>query len=436
MAMNTAVMNTVYNHFLTTYAPRGINSQYDTHKKSELRGVYNSIVKLNKEAPLAILDTSRESQEFAVGIKENARFLHNSIVSMSGEDTDTLLNKKTAFSSNESIATASYIGDAALAEDAPSFTLEVKNLASPQVNTGHYLPNTAVSLPADNYSFDIGINNLNYEFQFRITSDDTNRSVQERLARLVNDAGIGLEASVLDDAQGGSSLKLTSKATGLRPDREDIFHVSDDNTSRRAGAVDYLGIGDITRPASNAQFLLNGNERTAYANSFTIEKTYEIHLTGLSTTEGDTATIGVKPDHESLRENITRLIGSYNDFVRSAAEYLNTQPKSGRLVNEMNGIANTYSDHLERLGIHLNEGSNLELNESMLEDALSQDDAKDLLAPVKDFTNSLLRKTNNISLNPMHYVNKTIVAYKNPGHGYASPYVTSAYSGMMFNSYC
>ena len=127
--MNTAVMNTVYNHFLTTYAPKGINSQYDTHKKSELRGVYNSIVKLNKEAPLAILDTSRESQEFAVGIKENARFLHNSIVSMSGEDTDTLLNKKTAFSSNESIATASYIGDAALAEDAPSFTLEVKNLA-------------------------------------------------------------------------------------------------------------------------------------------------------------------------------------------------------------------------------------------------------------------------------------------------------------------
>ena len=73
---------------------------------------------------------------------------------------------------------------------------------------------------------------------------------------------------------------------------------------------------------------------------------------------------------------------------------------------------------------------------SQLEDALSQDDAKDLLAPVKDFTNSLLRKTNNISLNPMHYVNKTIVAYKNPGHGYTSPYVTSAYSGMMFNSYC
>ena len=436
MAMNTAVMSTVYNHFLTTYAPKGINSQYDTHKKSELRGIYNSIIKLNKEAPLAILDTSRESQAFAVGIKENARFLHNSIVSMSGTDTDTLLNKKTAFSSNQSIASASYIGNAAISEDAPTFTLEVKNLASPQVNTGNYLPNERIGLPADNYSFDIAVNNLNYEFQFRITSDDTNRSVQERLARLVNEAGIGLEAAVLDDAKGGSALKLTSKASGIMPGTNELFRVSDDHTSRRAGAVSYLGIGDITRPATNAEFLLNGNERTAYSNSFTIEKTYEIHLNGLSTADGDAATIGVKPDHESLRENITQLIGSYNDFLKSASEYLQSQPKSGRLVNEMKGISNTYSASLEHLGIRLNTDGNLELNETELENALSQEDAKSLLSPVKDFTNSLLRKTNAISLNPMNYVNKTIVAYKNPGHGYSSPYVTSAYSGMMFNSYC
>jgi hypothetical protein len=36
----------------------------------------------------------------------------------------------------------------------------------------------------------------------------------------------------------------------------------------------------------------------------------------------------------------------------------------------------------------------------------------------------------------MDYVDKKIVAYKNPGHNFASPYITSAYSGMMFNSYC
>ena len=42
----SAIMNTVYNNYLTTYASRQI-TKYDTHKKSELRSVYNSIVKLS-----------------------------------------------------------------------------------------------------------------------------------------------------------------------------------------------------------------------------------------------------------------------------------------------------------------------------------------------------------------------------------------------------
>ena len=42
-----AVLNTVYNNYLAAYSPRQL-TKYDTHKKSELRSVYNSIVKLNK----------------------------------------------------------------------------------------------------------------------------------------------------------------------------------------------------------------------------------------------------------------------------------------------------------------------------------------------------------------------------------------------------
>ena len=72
MAYNS-IMNTVYNHYLTTYAPKKTSSQYDTHKKSELRSIYNSMVKLNKDAPLYLFDTSKESREFAVGLKENAK---------------------------------------------------------------------------------------------------------------------------------------------------------------------------------------------------------------------------------------------------------------------------------------------------------------------------------------------------------------------------
>ena len=109
MAYNS-IMNTVYNHYLTTYAPKKTSSQYDTHKKSELRSIYNSMVKLNKDAPLYLFDTSKESREFAVGLKENARLLRNTIVSLGGVGDDEMFQKKTAYSSNPDMVDASYIG--------------------------------------------------------------------------------------------------------------------------------------------------------------------------------------------------------------------------------------------------------------------------------------------------------------------------------------
>ena len=58
------------------------------------------------------------------------------------------------------------------------------------------------------------------------------------------------------------------------------------------------------------------------------------------------------------------------------------------------------------------------------------------LKALKSFSQSMIRKSGQISLNPVSYMNKTVVAYKNPGNNFLSPYVTSAYSGMFFNNYC
>ncbi len=68
--------------------------------------------------------------------------------------------------------------------------------------------------------------------------------------------------------------------------------------------------------------------------------------------------------------------------------------------------------------------------------AADSEDLSETFGYVKDFSNMLLRKSNQVSLNPMNYVDKVVVAYKNPGHNFVSPYTSSAYTGMMFNSYC
>ena len=46
-----AKIDSVYNYYLTTYGSSNV-SRYDAHKKSQLRDVYNRMVKLNKESPL------------------------------------------------------------------------------------------------------------------------------------------------------------------------------------------------------------------------------------------------------------------------------------------------------------------------------------------------------------------------------------------------
>ncbi len=428
-------LSNVYNFYVTSYAPKSC-TQYDSHKKSELRSVYNSIVKMNKESPLLILDTSKSSQKFAIDMKENARELRNTIASLGGLDEDDLLNKKVAYSNNENIATATFVG-ASAQDDVPSYEIEVHHLASPQINTGNYLPgNEVVALDPATYSFDVGINDLNYEFQFNVKPTDTNRDVQERLSRLINNANIGMSASVISDSEGNSYLRMESDATGLKDGKSSIFTISDNRTSKAAGTVNYFGLDHVASQASNASFAVNGEELTAASNRFTVERVYEVQLKGVSSEDGETASIGLKTDVESLTENVNTLVRGYNSFLRAVAEYSDNQPKSARLFNEMSGVARVYAHGLTSLGLNLNLDGTLEVDSDTLRQAAMSDDAKENFSSMKGFTNSVLRKSNQVSLNPMNYVNNIIVAYKNPGKNFASPYITSAYSGMMFNSYC
>ncbi len=431
--MSQTVLNNVYNHYLTAYAPKS-TTRFDTHKKSELRNVYTSIVKMNKDAPWYLPDTSEDTRVFAIGLKENARALRNTIVSLGGLESESLLNKKAAFSSDENIVTASFLGNST-GEATPSFHIEVTALAQGQENRGTYLPDAPVKLPPDTYSFDIAINDLNYEFQFSIKEEETNRDVQERLARLITNSNIGITAEVTEH-EGISSLKLNSTATGLPFGKETIFRVSDDHTSKAEGTVAYFGLDYVSRQPSNASFLLNGEERSVASNQFTVGGMYEVTLHSISA-PGEEVSIGLKTDTDSLTENVNELLSGYNDFIRAASEYTEKHPRSKQLIHELKAISSLYQTDMENIGIQMQEDGSLVLDSKIFRQETRDDENLNRsLSSVKDFAGALLRKSGQISLNPMNYVDKTIVAYKNPGHNFASPYVTSAYSGMMFNSYC
>lgn len=245
-----------------------------------------------------------------------------------------------------------------------------------------------------------------------------------------------MSAQVIDDENGRSALRMESDATGLKDGKKMQFHISDQRTSKTAGVVDYLGLDYIASPATNASFTVNDEGHSSTTNHYTLDHTYELQFRGVSSEEGETASIGIKTDVESLAENINTLVSGYNSFLQAVSEYSGVQPKSDRLFHEMSSVARVYAKGLTSAGLSLNLDGTLEVDNNVLRQKATSENAKEAFASMKSFTNSVLRKSNQVSLDPMHYVNNVIVAYKNPGKNFASPYITSAYSGMMFNSYC
>jgi len=452
--MASSVMTTIYNQYSMAYMPRKSDTRYDSHKRSELRTICANMAKVNRDNPLYLLKPTPDTQKYIVELKENVRDLRNTIIDSLGGVDNADFNGKLAYSTNENIVSAKYIGNQTTSDllpgpddkdgavvstkgEVPSYDIEVISLASPQVNLGKYLPMEECTLKPGDYSFDVNIHDLGYEFQFTISENDTNHEIQQRLSRLINNSKIGLNASVEQDEKGHSSLRIESTRVGIDFGQSSrIFSISESSAGRTSGAVDYLGINHVAREASNAHLRINGTEAQTSSNTFILQNDYEVTLNGISPNEGQTTTIGVKPDTIALQENISRLIGGYNDFIRSMNEYRETQQPSRHITRELNQIAGYYQSPFSELGITPNADGTLSLNGDKLNEAVALEKSPPALSSLKSFSQSILRKSDRIALDPINYVNKVVVAYKNPGNTFYSPYVTSAYSGMLFNNYC
>ncbi|MCR5093812.1 MAG: flagellar filament capping protein FliD [Lachnospiraceae bacterium] len=426
----------VYNHFLTAYAPKEF-TRADTHKKDELRNIYNSIVKLSKESPLYLLTNDSAMEADAVGIKESARGFQGMLADMEDDSENALFAKKSAYTTDSTMVSASYIGGDRALEDVPSFQIEVEKLATQQKNTGRYLPqDEPAGLAPGAYSFNVRVGDLNYEFQYSVRSGDSNYDIQERLGRLINKSNIGLSAEVSRN-EGWSALSITSNDYGIPLGREERFTFSEQGDGElRTGTIGYFGLDRNEIPAANAEFSLDGKTRTSTSNHFTVASMYELQLLKTRGEDDPPVTVGVKDDNASLIDRTRELVGGYNAFLDSVKGFRNDHFKANRVTNEVTGIAKQYYPALNSLGINITEDGHIDLDVEALTRSASSSDVRNDFRPIKEFAGALQEKMDQIVLDPMHYIERPVVAYKNPGHGFPNPYITSEYSGMMFNGYC
>lgn len=428
-----AFIDSAYHYYLSVYG-NSATSRYDTHKKSELRNICNNIRKVNKESPLYKLQNNKSIPRFLIDIKENARKVQNVVASLSdhGEGLENAFQKKVAVSSDEDIVKASYIGGAG--DDSQQFDIEVRRLAAPQTNFGNFLEGRSLDFEPGDYAFDLITTVNSYEFQFTVNSDDTNRSVQEKLSRLVNASGVGLAAEVVTDEKDRSALKLTSKQTGLREGKESLFEINPKASGKSIEAMEMLGIHQITSPATNASFILNGTEHSSYSNTFTVNNAFELTLKGISP-EDTPSQIGFKTSVDAVADNLQELVSAYNGFIEAGERYTDS-PQGGRLLGDLRAVSYSYRNDLESIGMLVGDNGSISIDRDILEDAVDTNDIKGTFAVLNSFKNSLSARASRASIDPIKYVDKIIVAYKRPGQNFPSPYQTSLYSGMMLDRYC
>lgn len=425
------MISSVYSYYLSQYGNKS-NSKYDSHTRTQLKNTYSKVVKINSQTPVYKLDLSTAAQKYAIDLKEHARALENITEDLSDGADGTMTFKKSAVSSNASAVNASYITDFGAASDDESFDINVKQLACSQLNTGNYLQPRSKHIKPGEYSFDLSINDVIYEFQFKVDNSETTNNIQNKIARLINRSNIGLTANIKEDNLGNTAINIESEATGINGTTPVIFSIKSDDASNQP-LIDTLGLDRVTQYPANAIFDVDGDERSSMSNSITINKAYDVKLSKVTE---EPVTISLKADADSIVESLNELVAGYNNLISVTNDENNNHFQgTEKLQNEIASIARSYKKQLADSGLSLNKDGTISADKEVIINADNKDALSHIYESLNSFKNSIKEKAEDIALNPMDYVNNKIIAYKNPLRSFPDPYNISAYTGMMFNGY-
>ncbi len=430
------MINSVYNYYAAQYGHREY-SKYDTHSKAQLKSTFGRLQKINSQTPSYKIDFSDAALKYAIDLKENARELSQIADELSDESTDSITYKRSATSSSPQVIDAEYIGDSCV-QDYEPLEVTVSQLACPQTNTGNFLQPNSKPFAAGEYSFDLQVQDLTYQFEFGVNATDTVTDTQQKIARLINQADIGLNAQLLTDGLGNSAISITSDATGIRGISPTIFHIQSQNSSDASDSntelVSTLGLDRVTQYPANAVYSVNGTTATSVSNEVTIDNNYV--LTFFDTTGEAPVTISMNTDTDAIADSIGELIGGYNNLISVTANDANEHFEGNeKLKKDFAGIAKSYNHLLNENGLSVTDNGTIAVDRDAIISAADNGTLGDIFSGLNAFKQAVQKKAEDISLNPMDYVNNKIIAYKNPLRPTNDPYNLSAYTGMIFDGY-
>ncbi len=420
-----------YNYLVPTYRPKPL-TKYDTHKASELRNIVNEITKLTKESPTYFVKMNDAKQTYLLGVKESAIMFQNGFEELCDNSPDSAFNNKKAYSSNIDIVGAQIIGeDQSKLPD--EFSIRVENLALSQINKGRELYMTGKGLAGGTYKFQINVGDDMYDFQYNVRNDANNREIVNGLSSFINKANIGIQTRIEKDHDNPNKIwmEIESDMTGSAAG-EPIFTLVDKDANGN-GLVSYLELDRIERSPKSSTFYMDETERHTLSNEFTMGKCLKVKLRKSSDID---VHINFYPDSDRILESLQKIADAYNFMLDSSEEFSKVASYNLKLANDIQATIRPFRSELESCGFVFNEENRMLFDTSLTLQAIHDGELQKLFTRTSPFVQTMVGKAYEIKLNPMEYVDKLMGTYPDfskPAEGFS--YITSLYSGLIFNYY-
>jgi len=357
----------------------GIGSGLDVDK------IVTQLVELEK-APLKTLETRAETISSKISTYAEIKSLTDTLNTASAKlSRDSAWNGVNIASSSTTV-TGAMTGIA----QPGSYSVQVKQLAQSQTSV---IGNAAADkgfakdakLGAGTFTLTVG----GKDFAVDVTASDTLTT----LATAVNNANSGVQATVITNADGTQRLMLRSKSTGTDASFAVKATAADPDAPGILNSIgkNEAGYYTVSQAAQNAKIDLNGVAVESTSNTFA-EALPGMSLT-VSAVSTSPALVTVSSDTKSMKDSIQAFVDAYNalnDKMSATTKYDAETGVTGLLqgdgttVSIQNALrmltmgvakSGTAFTRLSDIGIQMQQGGNLAVNDTDLTKALTDIDA-------------------------------------------------------------
>ena len=200
------------------------------------------------------------------------------------------------------------------------------------------------------------------------------------------------------------------------------------------GIITHFGLDRIGKAPVNTCFSINGKQKEVRGRSYLYNNALTLSIKEVTSAP---VTIGKVTNQEPIAEKLRTFVNKYNSIFDFVKQQQPDNHRAKKLLYELGTTLRQFSSELGTCGLSVSKEGTLSIREKEMYAAAGNGSLERLFSEDSRFSSTLVKKLSDIALNPMEYLNKTVVTYPNiTAKKTLNPYVSSIYCGLLYNNYC